>query len=73
MKIVITDCDHATIDAEQEAADAAGHELVLTQSATEEEVIANASGADALVVQYAPITAVPFSPKMARDSSRFRG
>lgn len=57
MKIVITDCDHATIDAEQKAADAAGHELQLTQSATEEEVIANAAGADALVVQYAPITA----------------
>src|SRR5699024_1398897 len=57
MKIVITDCDHATIDAEQQVADAAGYELVLTQSATEEEVIANAAGADALVVQYAPITA----------------
>lgn len=57
MKITITDCDHATIDAEQKAAADAGIELVLTQSRTEEEVIAHAAGADALVVQYAPITA----------------
>lgn len=57
MKIVITDCDHATIDAEQKAAADAGIELVLTQSRTEEEVITHAAGADALVVQYAPITA----------------
>lgn len=57
MKIVITDCDHASIDTEQKVADAAGHELVLTQCSTEEEVIAAAAGADALVVQYAPITA----------------
>ena len=56
MKIVITDCDHATIDAEQAVAAEAGVELVLTQSHTEAEVIASAAGADALVVQYAPIT-----------------
>lgn len=57
MKIVITDCDHADIDPERTVASEAGVELVLTQSTTEEEVIANAAGADALVVQYAPITA----------------
>ncbi|NMR18749.1 C-terminal binding protein [Cellulomonas fimi] len=57
MKIVITECDHNTFEAEHEVADAAGAELVLTQSFTTEDLIANAEGADALVVQYARITA----------------
>lgn len=57
MRIVITDCDHESIGPEQEVVARAGAELVRTQSATEEEVIANAAGADAVLVQYAPITA----------------
>ncbi|SLN02976.1 D-3-phosphoglycerate dehydrogenase [Corynebacterium xerosis] len=56
MKIVITDLDQDRITEEQAVADAAGAELVLAQSRTEDEVIEAAQGADALLVQYAPIT-----------------
>ncbi|WP_369745461.1 C-terminal binding protein [Paenarthrobacter sp. AMU7] len=56
-KIVITDCDHDSIDIERAVAEAAGVELVLAQCRTEEEVVTAAAGADAIVVQYAPITA----------------
>lgn len=55
-RIVITDCDHDSIAIEQEVADAAGVNLVLAQCRTEDEVITAASGADGIVVQYAPIT-----------------
>lgn len=55
MKIVITECDHDSFDDEFQAARAAGAELVVTQSRTGEELIANAQGADGLVVQYARI------------------
>lgn len=57
MKIVITECDHDTFDAEHAVAAAAGAELVLTQSRSADELIANAFEADAVVVQYANITA----------------
>lgn len=56
MKIVITDLDQDRITEEQAVADAAGAELVLAQARTEDEVIEAAQGADALLVQYAPIT-----------------
>ncbi|HSN42489.1 MAG TPA: C-terminal binding protein [Propionibacteriaceae bacterium] len=56
MKIVITECDHDAFDEEHEVAAAVGGDLVITQSRTPEELIANASGADGLVVQYARIT-----------------
>ncbi|WP_454812254.1 C-terminal binding protein [Paenarthrobacter nitroguajacolicus] len=56
-QIVITDCDHDSIDIERAVAKAAGVELVLAQCHSEDEVIAAAAGADAIVVQYAPITA----------------
>ncbi|MGO2820448.1 MAG: C-terminal binding protein [Brachybacterium tyrofermentans] len=56
MKIVITDLDQDRITEEQAVADAAGAELVLAQTRTEDEVIEAAQGADALLVQYAPIT-----------------
>ena len=55
-RIVITDCDHDSISIEQGVADAAGVELVLAQCRTEDDVIAAAAGAEAIVVQYAPIT-----------------
>ncbi len=57
MRIVITDCDHATIAHEQAVAEAVGADLVRAQATTEAEVIEAAAGADGLVVQYAPITA----------------
>lgn len=55
-KIIITDCDHDSIAVEQALATERGIELVLAQCRTEDEVIAAAAGADAIVVQYAPIT-----------------
>ncbi|GAB2476984.1 C-terminal binding protein [Promicromonospora xylanilytica] len=57
MKIVITECDHDTFDAERAVVEAAGAELVLTQSFTSADLIAAAAGADAILVQYARITA----------------
>lgn len=57
MRIVITDCDHASVDIERAVAEEAGAELVLAQGTSPQEVIANAEGADGLVVQYAQITA----------------
>lgn len=56
MRIVITESDHDAFAEEQGAAEAAGAELVITQSRTPEELVANAEGADGLVVQYARIT-----------------
>jgi D-3-phosphoglycerate dehydrogenase len=57
VKIVITECDHDSFAAEHDVADPAGAELVLTQSRTAAELVANAAGADAILVQYAQITA----------------
>jgi D-3-phosphoglycerate dehydrogenase len=57
MRIVITECDHDSFSVEREITDAAGAELVLTQSRTGAELVANAAGADAILVQYAQITA----------------
>lgn len=57
MRIVITECDHDSFVAEREVTDAAGAELVLTQSRTACELVTNAAGADAILVQYARITA----------------
>lgn len=57
MKIVITECDHDAFAEEQGAADAVGADLVITQSRTDDEIVANAADADAIVVQYARVTA----------------
>ncbi|MBD0673727.1 C-terminal binding protein [Streptomyces sp. CBMA156] len=57
VRIVITDCDHDTIEPEQLAAAEAGIDLVRADSADEDAVIEAAAGADGLIVQYAPITA----------------
>jgi D-3-phosphoglycerate dehydrogenase len=56
-RITIVDCDHEAFAEEQRAADDAAIELVKAQATTEDEVIAAAQGADAILVQYAPITA----------------
>jgi D-3-phosphoglycerate dehydrogenase len=56
MKIVITECDHDSFALERDLTDLAGAELVLTQSRTAAELVANAEGADAILVQYAQIT-----------------
>jgi D-3-phosphoglycerate dehydrogenase len=57
VKIVITECDHDSFAPEHDITDPVGAELVLTQSRTVAELIANAAGADAILVQYAQITA----------------
>ena len=57
MRIVITDCDHDAIAEERRVAEAHGVDLELFQCRSEDEVIAAAADADAIVVQYAPITA----------------
>lgn len=55
-RVVITDCDHGSVDIEREVAEHYGYELVLAQCVAEEEVIAAARGADAILTQYAPVT-----------------
>lgn len=57
MRIVITDCDHDAIAEERAVAAAHGVDLDLFQCRSEDDVIAAAADADAIVVQYAPITA----------------
>ncbi|SDE56889.1 C-terminal binding protein [Auraticoccus monumenti] len=56
MRIVVTDCDHASVDLERQVVADAGGELVLNQTTAAEDVVAGAEGADALLVQYASIT-----------------
>ena len=60
MKVLVTDADYASLDIESEVLGAAGHELVAASCRTAEEVIAAAAGVDALLVQFAPITAEVF-------------
>ena len=55
-RIVITDCDQPSIEIERSVFSAAGHEVVLAQCRTADEVIAVGQGAVALLAQYAPIT-----------------
>ncbi|MGW9021622.1 C-terminal binding protein [Leucobacter chromiiresistens] len=55
-RVVITDCDHGSVDIERGVAEQYGYELVLAHCGTEEEVIAAARGADAILTQYAPVT-----------------
>lgn len=56
MRIVITDCDHESIEEELAVAAASDVELIQAQCRTEDEVIEAARGADGILVQYAPIT-----------------
>jgi len=54
--VVITDCDHGTIAPEEAVLRAGGVEYRLHQAKTEDDVIAVARDADAIILQYAPIT-----------------
>ncbi|GAA4396461.1 C-terminal binding protein [Tsukamurella soli] len=56
-KVVVVDCDHESLDIERDLAAQRGIELESAQCRTEDEVIAAAADADAVLVQYAPITA----------------
>ncbi len=55
-KIVITDCDHPSVEFEKEIFKQIDSELVIENCKTEEDVIAVASDADGILNQYAPIT-----------------
>lgn len=54
--VVITDCDHGTIAQEEAVLRAASVEYRLHQAKTDDDVIAAAREADAIILQYAPIT-----------------
>lgn len=55
-RILITDYEFESIEQEQAVADANGFELVRAYCRTEDDVLQYAAEADALIVQYAPIT-----------------
>ena len=55
--VVITDCDHDTVDPERAVLDGHDVELRRLQCRTPEEVAAQAGDADVLINQYVPITA----------------
>lgn len=56
MKVIITDCDHDSIDIERKIFADAGMEVELKQAITEDEVIAQCQDAEIFIVQYAKIT-----------------
>jgi D-3-phosphoglycerate dehydrogenase len=53
--VVITDCDHPDVEPERAAFAEAGVEVRLEHCASADDVIAAASDADAVIVQYAPV------------------
>jgi len=55
-RIVITDCDHPTIEIERAIFARAGYQVELAKCHTADEVVAAGLGAVALLAQYAPIT-----------------
>jgi len=55
-KVIITDHSFPGIEAERELVEAAGGSLEVARCKTEDDVIAACQGADALLVQWAPIT-----------------
>ena len=57
MKVLVTDAEYTSLDIEADVLTAADHQLVVASCRTPEDVIEAAAGADALLVQYAPITA----------------
>lgn len=56
MKAIITDCDHENINIETTVFNKAGIPFELKQCRTEDDVINECKNAQALIVQYAPIT-----------------
>jgi D-3-phosphoglycerate dehydrogenase / 2-oxoglutarate reductase len=58
--IVITDCDHPSIELERSIFSAAGYETRLARAHTPGQVIEAGRGAAALLTQYAPVTAAVF-------------
>jgi D-3-phosphoglycerate dehydrogenase len=54
--VIITDCDHGTITPEEAVLKGAGVQYRLHQAKTEDDVVAAARDADAIILQYAPVT-----------------
>ncbi|HEX2075189.1 MAG TPA: C-terminal binding protein [Geodermatophilus sp.] len=57
MRVLVTDAEYASLDIESDVLTAAGHELLTARCRTPEDVIEAAQGVDAVIAQYAPITA----------------
>lgn len=55
-RILYADNDYANIDLERALFEPSGHELVVAQCKTEDDVIRHAQGCRAILLQYAPIT-----------------
>jgi len=55
-KIIITDCDHPSVEIERKVLNEIKPEFVLAHCNTEDEVIEAAHDADGIINQYAPIT-----------------
>ena len=55
-KIIITDCDHPSVDIEKEILGTINSEPILESCRTESDVIKAAFDADAIINQYAPLT-----------------
>jgi len=56
LKIIITDCDHPSVEIEKEILSEINPEFILAYCRTEDEVIEEAKDADGIINQYAPIT-----------------
>jgi D-3-phosphoglycerate dehydrogenase / 2-oxoglutarate reductase len=54
--IIITDCDHPSVEIEKKIIEEKGLRVVVEQCKTEEDLIAKCKEADGLINQYAPIT-----------------
>ena len=55
-KIIITDCDHPSVEIERTILNEINPEFMLAHCTTEDEVIETARDADGIINQYAPIT-----------------
>ncbi len=55
-KIIITDCDHPSVEIERTILNEIDPEFILAHCTTEDEVIETARDADGIINQYAPIT-----------------
>src|SRR5687767_8459703 len=57
MRVLVTDAEYQRLDIEADVLTASGHELLTADCRTADEVIEAARDVDAVLVQYAPITA----------------
>ncbi len=60
MKVLVTDAEYGSLDIEADVVCGAGHELRRARCTTAQQVVDAAGDADALLVQYAPISAAVF-------------